>query len=481
MSRLIILLLTLVAAVPALDTPLIINNTAGTSTVFVNPTIGSMTLYNIQDGQLNRVASTNFLAELTLLGSTITRDVDGRAVTALQDGSPNNLPTAEGFLAELKKLSSPKAEAAGVKTLADRARAAEKEFWSKENPYDGVVRAALAQNYLMLAIPAKHTLLVYDVSALSFMLVAYHNYGPELYLPTVFGSNPSPAEILKELPQEVQEARKKELEAQIAAMMEVGDQAIALKPSDIYLVAGQGERFAVFDIANSRLMAYEYTGKALALRGIRNVEIDLLIPTAYRSKPDIAEIYRQWTKDRSRQAFLASLGMEKDLISFQLYVEGKQKAADSQKSSSFQANVIIGSGDLVLDFADKRKAIVYRFAGGEATMDLKSLRDYTLDAGIALLDADFNNATYATQLIAQAKKANRARIALLTLTSALNLDPTQYRAIEKDKSLVEKVKAEPEYQALMEGAIKRATEIETQRDERRKEAEERKKKAKAAK
>ena len=103
MSRLIILLLTLVAAVPALDTPLIINNTAGTSTVFVNPTIGSMTLYNIQDGQLNRVASTNFLAELTLLGSTITRDVDGRAVTALQDGSPNNLPTAEGFLAELKK------------------------------------------------------------------------------------------------------------------------------------------------------------------------------------------------------------------------------------------------------------------------------------------------------------------------------------------------------------------------------------------
>ena len=483
MSRLIVLLLTVVTVLPALDTPLVINNFSGSSTVMVNPSLGSMTLYYIEDGQLNRVASTNFLADMMLPASIITRDLDGQAVSALQDGSPNNTPTTEQFLTGvLGKLGKTKAEAdAGVKSLLDRARAAEKEFWAADHPYDGVVRAALAQNYLMLAIPVKRTLLVYDVSASAFKLVAWHNYGPQLYLPHVYGSLPTPADILKELPTEVQDERKKEIEAQIAALDGQGAQPIVTKPSDIYVVAGQGERFAVYDIANTRLMAYEYTGRGLALRGIRNVEVDLLIPTAYRSTPDIAEIYRQWTKDRARQAFLASLGMGKDLISFQVYVESKQKSAASDKVSSLQANVIVATGDLVLDFADRRKAIVYRFAGGETTMNLKSLRDYTLDTGIALLDAEYNAATYATQLLAQAKKAVKPRTALLTIKSALTLDPTQYRVVEKDKSLVAKVQDEADYKPVMEDAIKRATDIETQREERRKEAEERKKKAKADK
>ncbi len=483
MSRLPLLLLALITALPALDTPLVINNTGGTSTVMVNPTIGSMTLYYIEDGQLNRVASTNFLADLGLPASLITRDLDGQPVTALQDGSPNNVPTAEQFMTTvLGRYGQTKAEgAAGVKSLADRARAAEKEFWGKDHPYDGIVRAALAQNYLMLAIPAKRALLVYDVSASSFKLVAWRNYGPELYLPHVYGSNPTPAEILRELPQEVQEARKKELEAQIAQMAEQAEQALVVKPSDVYLVAGQGEKFALFDIANTHLMAYEFNGRALTLRGIRNVEVDLLIPTSFRSTPDIKEIFNQWTKDRQRQAFLASLGMEKDMVAFQTYVEGKQKAAASDKVSAFQANVILNTGDLVLDFADKRKAIVYRFAGGEATMDLKSLRDYTLDAGIALLDAEYTNTLYAKELLVAAKKMHKPRTALLTLKSALALDPTQYRQAEKDKGLIDKVKGEADYQAVMEDAITRATAIEAQREQQKKDAEERRKAAADAK
>lgn len=480
MSRLIVLLLALAASAQALDTPLVINNTAGTSTVMVNPSIGSMTLYYIQDGQLNRIASTNFLADMTPLESIVVREMpDGTPVTYLQDGSANNLPTAEQFLVGvLGRLGQTAAEgAAGVKSLLERARAAEKEFWSKDHPYDGVVRAALAQNYMMLAVPSKRTLLVYDVSASSFRLVAWHNYGPELYLPHVYGSNPTPAQILQELPQEVQEARKKELEAQIAALAEQTEQAIDVKPSDLYLVAGAGERFALYDIANTHLMAYEYTGRALQLRGIRNVEVDLLIPTAYRSMPDIAEIYRQWMKDRQRQAFLATLGMEKDLIAFQTYVESKQKIAEGQKVSAFQANVIPSTGDLVMDFGDKRKAMVYRFAGGEPTMDLKSLRDYTLDAGIAMLDAEYNTTVAAKEVLAAAKRAHRPRIALLTVKSALAMDPLLYKVVEKDRTLVDKMKGEPDYQAVMEDAIKRATEIEAMREQRKKAAEERRKAA----
>jgi len=473
MSRLIIILLAMAAALPALDTPLVINNTTGTSTVILNPAIGSMTLYNIQDGQLTRVASTNFLADLMLPASIITaKEIDGQPVTALQDGSPNNQPTPDQFFeGVLKKLGPLKAEKdAGVKTLYDRARAAEKEFWGKEHPYDGVVRAALAQNYMMLAIPASRTLLVYDVSAQSFKLVGWRNFGPELYLPHVYLSNPTPSEILKELPAEIQEARKKELEAQIAAMTEQAEQALTVKPSDVFLVAGQGEKFALFDIANNHLMAYEYTGRAIALRGIRNVEVDLLIPTAYRSTPDIKEIYGQWKKDRQRQAFLATLGMETDVVAFQTYVESKQQLA-AGKVSTFQANVILNTGDLVLDFADKRKAIVYRFAGGEQTMDLKSMRDYTLDAGIAMLDAEYNNTIYAKELFKMARAANKPHTALLTLKSALAMDPTLYRAAEKDKGLINQVKGQPEYQAIMEDAIKRATEIEAQREQRKKDAE----------
>lgn len=479
MLRLIALVLLAVAALPALETPLIITNATGNTSVIINPALGTMTFYAVEDGALNQRSSANFLTDLEYIDRMIVDHNGEEAFSALRlgvgaNGAVTKLAYAE-FFAYLDKLGQTKAEKeAGVDSLFKRARRSELEYWAKDHPYDGVVRAALGQRYLMVAVPSKRALLVYQVDSERLELVSWRYYGTELYVPHVFFSAPTPEDILRQLPSDIKEERKLAIEAQMKALTESKSQTIELKPSDLWVVAGgNSDRFAVLDIANNHLMAYEFTGKLLELRSIRNIEVDLMIPSAYRSEPDLNAIFQRWQRDKVRKEWLKQMGMENDVEAFRVYVESRQSAGASGKASPVQANVLVATGEIVIDFTDKRKAAVYRFAAGAPTMDLMSMRDYTVDVGVSLLDGEIRQRMLAAQLYAMAEKMKGPVQSYLTLRTALQMNPLQVRDFEKSKRFVDKVKDQPGYAEMIEKAAKDAAAMEEEIKRRQEEAQKR--------
>lgn len=466
MHRFILLSLLSLTALAALETPLVLLSPVGTEvTVVINPTVGTMTMYTVQDGKLNQRGSANFLSDLSLYEKRVYTEADGQAITYLQTGSLNNLPTnGDMILKVLGGIRSSKAEKeAGVAPLSTRAIAAEKEFWGKERPYDGVVRAALSQQYLMLAVPSKRTLMAYNTANQQLTLAAWHNYGPELYVPQVLTSTPLPSEIMSRLPQEIQDERKQQIQDQLDALIQKAEQGIETKPSEVWLAAGLEDRFVLFDSANARVMSYEVTAKHLKLLSVRNTEVDMLIPTQWNSEPDIQAAYANFKQDKGRQAYLLAHGIE-DFLAFQVYVDSRQTSAGAGKMSPLQANVNQTTGELILDFTDRRKLVVYRFAGGDTQLQLKSFRDYTVDAGIAMLEAEIRDIKAATMLYGDLKKLKNPQLRLLTLQSALTLNPYLYRDLEKDKLLVKDLGDMPGYPAIVETATQQASERDRQQE-----------------
>jgi hypothetical protein len=470
MHRLAALLLASAAALSALETPLVIQSPLSAGlTIVINPTVGVMTVYKVQDGKLNQRGSANFLSDLSLYQRMIYTESDGQAITYLQTGSTNNDPTnGDMVLRVLGSIKSSRAEkAAGVAPLAVRAIAAEKDFWGKEHPYDGVVRAALSVQYLMLVVPSTRTIMVYDTANEQLALVAWHNYGPELYVPQVLTSTPLPSDIMAKLPQDVQADRKKQLQDQLEALTAKAEQGIDTKPSEVWIAAGKQERFVVFDSANAHVMSYEFTSKDLKLLSVRNTEVDMLIPTQYESSPNIQDAYARFKQDKSRQAYLTVNGIT-DYLAFQVYVESKQSGAGGGggggKVSPLQANVDQTTGEISLDFTDRRKLVVYRFAGGESQLQLKSFRDYTVDVGIAMLEAEIRDLNAAKMLYDNTKKLKNPDLQLLTLGSALKLNPPLYKDVEKDSRLVKTLGTLQGYPALIEEATRKAKELDDQHD-----------------
>ena len=469
MYRLTALVLISIAALGALETPLVIQSPLNNElTIVINPSVGTMTMYRIQDGKLNQRGSANFLSDISVYEKMIYTEMDGQAVSYLQTGSTNNNPTnGDMILKVLGGIRSSRAEkTAGVSPLSVRAIAAEREFWGKDQPYDGVVRAALSIQYLMLAVPSKRTVMVYDTASEQLNLVAWHNYGPELYVPQVLTSTPLPSEIMKSLPKDVQEDRQKQLQDQLEALTAKAEQAIDTKPSDVWMAAGKQERFVLFDSANHCVMSYEFTSKDLKLLSVRNTEVDMLIPTNWHSTPEIQAAYDNFKQDKGRQAYLTANGIT-DYIAFQVYVESKQggtAAAGAGKISPLQANVNQNSGEITLDFTDRRKLVVYRFAGGENQLQLMSFRDYTVDTGIAMLEAEIRSRSAATDLYNNVKKLKNPKLQLLTLQSALKLNPYLYHDLEKDKKIVKDLGTMEGYPAMIEEATKKAAELDQQHD-----------------
>lgn len=468
MPRFAALLLIVVsaAALSALETPLVIQSSQGGDlAVVINPSVGTMTMYRIQDGKLNQRGSANFLSDLSVYEKMIYAEVDGQAISYLQTGSANNVPNNRGMIIDiLGKIKSSRAEAAaGVSPLSVRAQTAEKEFWGKDHPYDGVVRAALSVQYLMLVVPAKRTLMVYDTANEELKLVAWRNYGTELYVPQVLTSTPLPSELMSRLPADMQEDRKKALIEQLDALTAKAEQGIEVKPSDVWIAAGRQERFVVFDAANLHVMSYEFTSKDLKLLSVRNTEVDMLMPK-FETSPDIQEVYARFKQDKARAAYLSALGVD-DWVAFQVYVETKQSAnsGGAGKISPLQASVNINSGEITLDFTDQRKLVVYRFAGGDTQLQLRSLRDYTVDVGVAMVEAEIRDLKAAAQLYDNAKKLKNPTLQLLSIQSALKLNPLMYKDLEKDSRLVKVLSEQQSYAGIIEEATKAAAQVEASR------------------
>ncbi|HEX3134993.1 MAG TPA: hypothetical protein VHX44_15615 [Planctomycetota bacterium] len=469
----LLILMTLTSWVAALENSLVMRSPGQGAGLYavVSPNTGNITLYGLEGQQTTRYASGNFLADLANLEGLPGGTQAGITYSVLRLSHKEFTPTPSDLLFSpaFPEKPSAKEQAAGLKALRYRATEAENNFWAEIKPYDGVVRGAMGSQYLLLCIPIKHALLCYDCQDRNKgpILISYRNYGVDLMIPQTLASDPAPQAILNALPADIKEDTKKALEESLNALAEGGG-AVKLEPSDPWIACGTGDRWVLVDPPNKHICTYEFQGKRWVLKSARNLEVDHLIPTSFRSSPDEQQGFAEYMKSRKKQ--LDAGGIIPDLAYFKALVDQKQVA--SGKTSDIQASIV--GDDLMLDFVKMRKLYAYRLLGANNGLELLSMRDYTLDVGLALQDVEFRAEADAINAWNAAKKfitnhddAN----AWLCVKYALSLDPSIYKVIEKDAG-AKGLKKLPDWQATLDDAIKRSQEKEKQLEERRKAAEE---------
>jgi hypothetical protein len=445
----------------------------------VSPNTGNITLYAIEGQTTTRYGSANFLADLAYLEGVPGGKQGEITYSALRLSAPNFLPVPNELIRTVAFPEKPTAKeaAAGLKGLRWRAIEAEDAFWAETKAYDGVVRGAMGSQYLLICIPIKHALLCYDCQDRNKgpQLISFRHYGIDLMIPQTYASDPAPQAILNALPPEIKDEQKKALEESLAALAEGGG-ALKLEPSDPWIASGAGDRWVLVDPPNNHIVTYEYQGKNWTMKSSRNIQVEHLIPTSWRSGPDEQAQFTEYVK--SRKKLLEAAGVIPDLAYFKALVDQKQVA--SGKTSDIQANIV--GDDLMLDFVKKRKIFAYRINGANNGLELLSVRDYTLDVGLALQDVEFRAETDSINAWDSAKRLlgkNDTGSAWMATQFALKLDPCLYKKIEKDAA-AKPLKKLADWQATLDDAIKRCQEKEKQLEERRKAAEEARK-AKAAK
>lgn len=436
----------------------------------VSPSTGNVTLYGIEGTSTTRYGSANFLADLANLEGLPGGKQGEITYSALRIGHPEFVPTPADLLSSVAFPEKPSAKEkdAGLKGLRWRAIEAEDAFWADVKPYDGVVRGAMGTQYLLLCVPIKHALLCYDCQDRNKgpQLISFRNYGVDLMIPQTFASDPAPQAILAALPADIKDEQKKAIEEQLNALAEGGG-ALKLEPSDPWIASGSGDRWVMVDPPNKHIVTYEYLGKRWAVKSSRNIAVEHLIPTSFRSLPSEQDQFIEYVKSRKKQ--LDAAGIIADVAYFKALVDQKQVA--SGKTSDIQANIV--GDDLVLDFVKMRKIFAYRINGANNGLELLSMRDYTLDVGLALQDVEFRATVDAVNAWNLAKKFLAKRdddSAWLAVKYALSLDPSIHKVIEKDNAS-KPLKKHAEWQATLDDAIKRSQEQEKKLEERRKAAE----------
>ena len=465
----------------ALDNSLVMRRPgAQTSGIYavVSPSTGNVTLYSLEGNQTTRYGSANFLADMQTLENIPGITQGGITYSLLRLSHPISLPTPTDLINSIAFPDKPTAKeaAAGLKSLRARVVEAENAFWDKPKPYDGVVRGAMGNQYLLLCVPVKHALLAYDCQDRDKgpQLVSYRNYGIDLMIPQVLNSDPAPQALLAALPADIKAEQKASLEKAMRELAEGGG-SIALQPSDPWIATGTLDRWVLVDPPNNHICTYEYLGKNWRLMSSRNLEVDHLIPTSYHSAPSEKAEYDEYVKSRAKQ--LAAAGIVADLAYFKALVDQKQVA--SAKTSDIQADLV--NDDLVLDFVKLRKIYAYRLNGANNGLELLSMRDYTLDVGLALQDVEFRSVVEAARAWDAAKKflgKHDFPLAMSSVLYALKCDPSIYKIIDKD-SAAKPLKKLPEWQPALDEAIK-STEEQTKQKEARLKAAEEARKAKLA-
>ncbi len=453
-------------ALPGLETSMVLrqgssNGQAGVYVV-VEPGIGTITEYSVEGTNLIKHGSANFIQDLDFYSQYVVGERGESVFTALRTGSGNCMPSVDELLAMLPKTPTAAETAAGLKSYQERAREAEDAFWKGDHPYDGIVRGALGATSLMLVIPCKRALLVYDIQKQDQLtLVAWRNFAAELYVPQVLASNPTPTELLAQLPADIKAEQKKALEESLKALAESGG-ALTLKPSDPWVGVGTADRYVIIDPPNQHLMTYEYTGKGLRTASSRSMQVDLLIPTLMHSDPSEAAELKEYANSRKKQ--LAEAKIIPDIFYFKALVG--QKQVPSTKTSDLQANVT--NDDLVIDFLKLHKLFTYKLQGAGNGLELAAMRDYTLDVGLQLQDGEFKDAARSVDSFNQAKALlgnHQPSSAFRMFKLALTLYPCLYKEVEKEPSLKE-LKKDADFQPTWDAAIKDCEKLMKERADR---------------
>ena len=432
----------------ALETPLVLP--AGPNAGIIDPGLGTVTTVEFTDAGSIRKGFANFLFDLDQLEKRLPPGGDrvDDLFTYLRTGTKNIIPTAAEFLELYPKVATKTQAEAGQKDLRSQVREAEKSWWATPQKYDGIVRGAFNGEYLMLAFPAKRVVLFYkNTGKETVEFYGSHNYSPMLYVQTAWKSNPDPAQLAKNL--NLDEDEKKALEGALAARADGGAPAAA--KSDLWCTIAGGA-FVIVDSANNKIWSYDIKGANIEVTSVRSLAVDLLIPgfnTAPGDQIAVDTFAKLYGKD------IAALGVDRlDLPYIKAFVNAN-RIGDSAKAGALQANA---AGDAVLlNFTAQNKLLSYQYRGG-AGLELKSIRDSTVDQGLALFARAMQEKNLARISLNEASKSTKQIGSCLRLTTyALSLDPTLHAEADKNSSLKNALKAD--WDMLMADAVKAEEEL----------------------
>ncbi|MBA2480947.1 MAG: hypothetical protein H0V44_09805, partial [Planctomycetes bacterium] len=294
MKSIVTLLVLAAVSAQALETTLVLRAPNSPNQVIeVSPNIGTMTLYDVTESGTRRASSANFLFDLEFYDKYILDERNGVPYTALRTGSQNNKPTCEQMLAQFPKDPTDREKQKGLPSYQARARASEDSYWLKEHEYDGVIRGACNAKYVMLCAPSKHALLFYELNGDKMELRAWRNYGVDLLVPQAMNSLPTPLEVVRMLPDEEQKKLQDEIAAKEKADEEAGNQVKDTPKSDCWVATGGDNIFIVVDTLNNMIMSYQFTGKSLEVKSVRNIKYDLMIPTSFKTMDNDQDAFQR--------------------------------------------------------------------------------------------------------------------------------------------------------------------------------------------
>ncbi len=443
----------------ATETPLLIPGEGTNYAAQISPSQGSITMFSVEDTRLIRKGSANFFADQELYSKWVIATINSAPWSLLRTGSDatyggfwNNKPTGRDLMEQIAKVYpyTKEDQAAELKKPLERMYELEDNFWKIVPAYDGVVRAALAREHLLIAIPSRHTLMFYRIEGESFKAVGWRNYGPELFVPNSLNSEPSLQRLLQTLPAS---PRKAEIEKTLSACGRLPAGGATPK-SDVWVAAMANESFIVVDVPNQRVMAYQLPGKNIELRAVRNLQADLLLPDllgeSYSSTPAERDLVAQLAKDprRVEQAQRHGITIDRDSL-IALAAQSKQPGAGA---GALQATIT--NQRILLDFTEQRKLVELDFRG-QTQLLLVSVRSYALDAGVAALEALFTSIANARHVFTSAQQAaakHNTTAAMLNLKLALQLDPFLLKDCENAAAFIE-VRRHADWQATMNATI----------------------------
>lgn len=442
----------------ALESPLIVQG-QGDLTAVINPNAGTIQLYRTAGQRLVQTGSYYFLSDLDFLANKPHPQIDPEKTpdadkwTLLRVG----LQTKPNLLNNLRENN---------REAWDVTMASEREFWDQVPTYQGNVMGAIGINHLYLLIPEMHALLAYEVrNGSEVNLVAARNIGPDLMVNGTINSRPNPTELLRDLPEEVQEAYREKMEAQKEAI-EAG-QVVELKEPKPWVQSLQNDKIVVLEPANQMLLVYEYRSKYLELKSARSLEIELMVPpkASVNTTPEPERMYKAYLKQLQRAKITPYAFDELEAL---VSVSGnfRKEGGQDEIQASIDENY-----NLVIDFVKARKLMLYSPDEGGGGIVLYSVRDYTLENAIALHMDQINNHRRAEGIYKEAEGLARKRSqrpkAMRLLKMALDYKPALVEDAEDD--LARRLSDEPGWADLIKNA-RAAWAEEQQQEEARKNA-----------
>lgn len=421
-----------------LETPLVLPS--GNSAGCINAGSGQVIIYEVFPNTTTRKGQANFLTDLQAMEARVTM-VGEHPYSLLRtgwgpskDALPN--PTPEECLSKwfAKELSAGQKKAGRSVTDQEMVRKAEDDFWSKDHPYDGVVRGAFGSfggGKLMLVVPSKRVAMFYQVDSQDLKLANVYNYSPALYVQIGQNTSPRPDEIASRL--DLPKEQKEELVGQFKQQED--NAALQAAPSDVWCcVTTNG--FCLIDTANRRMMTFEEKGKAMSLRSVRNISADLAIPNIYQSTPDASTEAKNLANGVCK-AMLAEWGVTLfDQYTLKALVGLAQAGEGARKAEALQANA---AGNLViLDFTAQRKLLTYQPTGSNNGIELVTVRDYSFDIASDMLRTRAKaRAEAAEGFKAIESMANKGQVeqALARLKTELKFVPSLVDAAHKSAAL----------------------------------------------